>query len=653
MMKTTLKISLAIIFLANAKILSQQTSIPIRFWALQNFDGFIGSEGEYKSENIQLRNSYKDKLNASTLTGRLMFNTLSYFYHPNLLELETNMQFNPGTRKNIYLVVPDRSDIIIGESARGTIRFLKSLPANLSLFTNYSHVFTNREYTTDLETNSFGFGGYFNYRNKVAPINMSYNSNKINQDELRTNRKYLTDRNNLKINSDFAFGENDDNKVSYSFDGYNQEYTNLTRINSNISTYSYLSRIKLDSAYTSSISSNFIYTQNRGYSEYDRFQLNENILYSINPNLKSFGNYRYNNISRNNFESYQQNINLQFEHQLYESLRSYVRFDKIVNNQTFSEEGMNTYGGGLYYRKKIPYGVLNISYDYNLRNVDRNNLQDKLIIINEEITLNDEELIILSNPYIELQSIIVKSLDEITIYQKNVDYIIVARDDYIEIQRLPGGLISKSSSVYIDYVAELQPSYKYTLNSSKFFVRLSLLENLFEVYYRTLNNSYSNINTVYTNMLQIISQNVYGARINYQFISAGIELDDYNSNIIPLKSTNYYMRLSNRFSKDLSVNLSGNLKYIELLEDKRKQEFQDLNGNIIYNIDQNISINLESNYRFQKGRGLDLNLGIIKGEVDFRFRNLFLAIGAEKYKRNFLDEKIDYQGGFVRIQRKF
>ncbi|MCB0729633.1 MAG: hypothetical protein KDC88_01260 [Ignavibacteriae bacterium] len=653
MMKTTLKISLAIIFLANAKILSQQTSIPIRFWALQNFDGFIGSEGEYKSENIQLRNSYKDKLNASTLTGRLMFNTLSYFYHPNLLELETNMQFNPGTRKNIYLVVPDRSDIIIGESARGTIRFLKSLPANLSLFTNYSHVFTNREYTTDLETNSFGFGGYFNYRNKVAPINMSYNSNKINQDELRTNRKYLTDRNNLKINSDFAFGENDDNKVSYSFDGYNQEYTNLTRINSNISTYSYLSRIKLDSAYTSSISSNFIYTQNRGYSEYDRFQLNENILYSINPNLKSFGNYRYNNISRNNFESYQQNINLQFEHQLYESLRSYVRFDKIVNNQTFSEEGMNTYGGGLYYRKNFPYGVLNISYDYNLRNVDRNNLQDKLIIINEEITLNDEELIILSNPYIELQSIIVKSLDEITIYQKNVDYIIVARDDYIEIQRLPGGLISKSSSVYIDYVAELQPSYKYTLNSSKFFVRLSLLENLFEVYYRTLNNSYSNINTVYTNMLQIISQNVYGARINYQFISAGIELDDYNSNIIPLKSTNYYMRLSNRFSKDLSVNLSGNLKYIELLEDKRKQEFQDLNGNIIYNIDQNISINLESNYRFQKGRGLDLNLGIIKGEVDFRFRNLFLAIGAEKYKRNFLDEKIDYQGGFVRIQRKF
>ncbi|MCB9259018.1 MAG: hypothetical protein H6612_06630 [Ignavibacteriales bacterium] len=652
-MKTTLKISLAIIFLANAKILSQQTSIPIRFWALQNFDGFIGSEGEYKSENIQLRNSYKDKLNASTLTGRLMFNTLSYFYHPNLLELETNMQFNPGTRKNIYLVVPDRSDIIIGESARGTIRFLKSLPANLSLFTNYSHVFTNREYTTDLETNSFGFGGYFNYRNKVAPINMSYNSNKINQDELRTNRKYLTDRNNLKINSDFAFGENDDNKVSYSFDGYNQEYTNLTRINSNISTYSYLSRIKLDSAYTSSISSNFIYTQNRGYSEYDRFQLNENILYSINPNLKSFGNYRYNNISRNNFESYQQNINLQFEHQLYESLRSYVRFDKIVNNQTFSEEGMNTYGGGLYYRKNFPYGVLNISYDYNLRNVDRNNLQDKLIIINEEITLNDEELIILSNPYIELQSIIVKSLDEITIYQKNVDYIIVARDDYIEIQRLPGGLISKSSSVYIDYVAELQPSYKYTLNSSKFFVRLSLLENLFEVYYRTLNNSYSNINTVYTNMLQIISQNVYGARINYQFISAGIELDDYNSNIIPLKSTNYYMRLSNRFSKDLSVNLSGNLKYIELLEDKRKQEFQDLNGNIIYNIDQNISINLESNYRFQKGRGLDLNLGIIKGEVDFRFRNLFLAIGAEKYKRNFLDEKIDYQGGFVRIQRKF
>ncbi|MBK7104914.1 MAG: hypothetical protein IPH62_06490 [Ignavibacteriae bacterium] len=632
---------------------SQQNNYPIRFWDIQMINGLIGTEGEYKYQNIFLRNSYKDKLKNSTITGQLILNTQSYFYHPNLLTLETNFQFNPGTRKNIYLVIPDRTDIVIGESVRGNVRFLQSLPINLSAFSQYSHIFTNREYTTDLESNNFSYGGIFNYRNKVAPINLSFQDNKMSQTELRTNRKYLNDRTNIKLNSSFEFSKMDENKLSASFDSYKNEYSNLHKISSNISTFTFNTVLKLDSSAQNKIFSNILYSQNQGYIDYEKYQLAESFLYFLEKKLKLLGNFNYNKMVGTEFINSQQNINFRLEHELFKSVKSHIFFENIRNNQSFSNEQLNNYGSGVLYSKKIPKGILTLSYNYSKQNVEKKNFENNLLILNEKIVLTNTEITILSNPFIDVYSIIIKSLTNDIIYRENIDYILIRRDNFLEVQRLPGGLIEDGSEVFVDYRAETQPSYKYDSYSSTFYSSISLLENLFEFYFRLLSNNYYNINTTYANILKITSQKVFGIKINYKFITAGFELDNYESNIVPLKSKRYYLRAGSKLFDNLSLSITGNLKFVELLEDKNEQEFHDINSMINYRLTSNLDLKLETNHRVQKGMGMNLDLGIFRGELRFNYREFYFSFGAESYNRNFIEEKINYIGGFIRLQRKF
>lgn len=630
-----------------------QQDVPIKFWNLKSLNGLVGAEADYRAQNMSYRYSYNDKLESSFLTGKLLLNTESYFYHPNLVLLETNMQYNPGTRKNIYLVIPDRSDISTGESARGSIRFLKALPINLSMFTNYNHIFTNRENTTDLESTTFAYGANLNYRNKILSMSASFKSEKIDQDELRTDRKYQTDRKKFRLFSNFNLTEWDENRASFNFDNYEHVYSSQNKIKSSIATYSLNSRVNLDTSYYNSSSTNIYYSQNRGTFDYERFQFNESIFYNPIYNVNTIGNYQYHNTSRKDLSSKQQNFNTRIEHQLYESLKTYLLFEHVNNMQTFSKEFYSTYSAGISYRKKIPFGVLKASYNFSNRDLTRNNYDNKFTVFNEEVVLSDNEIVLLANPYVDINSVVIKNLTETIVYRENIDYVLVARNNFLEVERLPGGLIASGKTVYVDYIAEAQPSYSYALQINRFNVRLTLFENILEIYYRKLNNDFSDITSIYTNIFKTISQNVVGANINYEFISFGFEYDDYNSNIIPLKSYTYYLRVSKRISKKFSGSASGRLKYMELLQEKQWQKFHDFNGQLNYSITTNTNFNINASYRYQKGRGLDLDLRIIRAEVNTNFRYLYFVIGAEGYTRTFSDEKIDYLGGFFKIQRRF
>ncbi len=86
-------------------MVGQTSKVPIKFWGLQDISGIVGAEGEYKLQNIELRSTYSDRLESSFVKGRFLLNTQSYFYHPNLISLETELEYNPGTQKDVYLVL--------------------------------------------------------------------------------------------------------------------------------------------------------------------------------------------------------------------------------------------------------------------------------------------------------------------------------------------------------------------------------------------------------------------------------------------------------------------------------------------------------------------------------------------------------------------
>jgi hypothetical protein len=634
-------------------LFGQVSKVPIKFWGLQSIGGVVGFEGEYKTQDIELRSNYSDNLKSSKIIGQIGLNTQSYFYHPNLISLDTEMEYNPGTSKDKYLIIPDRAEVNTGERIRGLITFMRTQPVIVTGNANFAHHYTSRENTTNIETYNTGFGGGLRYRNSFAPISISYGKEKIDQRELQTDRKYLTKRENIRANSELSFGDFDKNRLSYTYDNYDRQYYSSSKTRSKISNLRLNSNVYLDSTKMNSLNSNISYSLNSGDFESNRLQVNESLSLQLQSNFSYTGNYSFFNFDQQQTKSAQHIIRNRFEHQLYKSLRTHISYEYVNSNQTFSEEIIGTAGIGINYNKKIPTGNFSLSYNFRKRNLENNNLSPDISIINEEHSLNDNEIILLNNPYIEINSIRVKDITGSIIYQEFLDYILLERGEFIEIQRIPGGLFSDGSSIYIDYQAIGQPSYEYAVNTNNFTSRLSLFKNLLEVYFRLNENSYDNIIGQDATILKSISQRVYGSKIRFNLLSAGIEFDDYNSNIIPYESTRYYLSLNSRISNNFSASVTGNLRLIKLIDENEKQEFRDLAGRLIYNISKITRFNLEASYRFQRGKGLDLDLSIIRGEVKTQYRAIYLTFGFEGYNRKYISEKLNYLGSFIRIERKF
>ena len=634
-------------------MVGQTSKVPIKFWGLQDISGIIGAEGEYKLQNIELRSTYSDRLESSFIKGRLLLNTQSYFYHPNLVSLETELEYNPGTQKDVYLVLPNRSDINTGEKARGIITFLRTQPVIVSGNANYSHLYTNREYATNLESFNTGYGGNLRYRNDIAPISISYQKEKIDQRELQTKRTYLTNRQNIRVNTELSVSDIDEHRITYNYDDYRREYFSTSKISSQISSLSMNSNFKFDSNYVNTLNSNIYYSINNGDIEYDRLLVNESLNLDLRSNFTYSANYSYFNFGQNEIDIKQHTILNRIEHQLYQSLRTNIFYEHINSNQTFAEEIINTGGFGISYNKTIPTGIFSMSYDFRKRDLNNNNLSPTASIFNEEHTIKDDGIILLNSPFVDIETIRVKDKTGTIYYQEFLDFVLIQRADFVEIQRIPGGLIASGSKIYVDYLATGQPSYEYAINTNMFNTRLSLFDNFFEVYFRLNENSYDNILGRDPTILKSLSQRVYGSKINLRYLTAGVEYDDYNSNIIPYEATRYFLTLSKQFGNNFNTSLTGNLKFIELLDEKEQQKFHDLAGRMIYNFNRVTNLNIEASYRFQNGRGLDLELSILRGELKTQYRSIYFTLGVEGYNRLYVGENRNYWGSYLRIERKF
>ena len=50
---------------------------------------------------------------------------------------------------------------------------------------------------------------------------------------------------------------------------------------------------------------------------------------------------------------------------------------------------------------------------------------------------------------------------------------------------------------------------------------------------------------------------------------------------------------------------------------------------------------------------MSLDLANLRTELITRYRAVYLTAGFEMYKRDFYSEKINYNGGYIKVERKF
>ena len=623
------------------------------FWKPISFSGEFRTSTHYRGQEI-LRNYISEFQNSSRFSIGGLINSKSYIWHPNFLIIDVEAEYNPDFIKENFIVIPDQAETRTMKRISLKTTFFNKKSISLIATTDINQTYSNRENLTNIKTDTKQLGGLLSFSNKTLPLSFRFNQVKWKQEETQTDRISEMDQFNFTASASKSFYSNDKHNLVYSHDEYFFNNINLYSIRTFSDLISLDDNFNFDSKNKYTFRSRISYHNQRGSIDFKRLQANENLLLKLPLNFRFQSNYNYNNIEQELQNTINQSIKGILSHKLFLSLNTNVYYEYKKTEHTIYEEENYIYGGNIIYTKKISLkGRLNLSYNYRRQNHNTLNSPSSIQIINENHLLTDGQIELLDRAYVELNTIVVKDINGSIIYQENLDYILIERNNFIEIQRFPGGQIANNANVYVDYVVNLPEAHSYNSNLNRFSSSISIFNNLIELYFRAFNQDYVDLIDVDLLILNYYTQYQYGVRLDVKFATAGVEFDDYRSTIIPYEMIRYYITAQKSFNDRVLISLNGNIRDYYLVNDDISHLYTDISAKAVYRIFDLTKASLDLGYRKQIGSGIDLNLLTARLELTSQLRQLFLTLGLEKYNRDFLGEINNYNGIYFRLIRKF
>ena len=632
-----------------------QAQHSLGIWHLRNVTGELDLKGQYRQLKSSFNEVAEDQRSTYLLSG-LKLNTSSYLWDKDILLIDLGGAYSPELRDEQYITVPDRSEVRTLKKLDLKTTLFNNKPVTLQGFYNFDQSYYNRELLTNVKSNNQQWGGILSLNNRILPVSLSYRNQKWDQEELQTGRTFNMDQEIFEVRASKSFGERDRSELVYSHHNYFYSYAELHQTEYLIDRVALNNSLFFDAARKYNLSSRFIWYDQEGTTSFRRVELLEGLSMLLPHHLKLMANFNIYN-RKDLLQTWdQKRTRASLQHKLFKSLTTklYLEYNQI-KLETVNLHRETDFRGGvdLKYTKKIPTGYLNLAYRYYRHEHSTEGVSGMLQIINEEHTISDGELTLLNNPYVDDFSIVVKDETGTLIYQLNFDYILILRGSFLEIQRVPGGLIPNGATVYIDYMYQQPGSFSYAANNNHFSASVLLFKRLIELYYNYTVQDYPKVNQGDQLTLNYFHQHIYGVRLDVGFARAGVEADLYKSNIIPYKLRRYYIDVNWNFRSSLLLTLNGNIRDYRMIADEVDQWYANLSGKVVYRIGPRMRVSLETGYLNQRGANIDLDLLTARAEFLSTFNKLQLRLGLEMYRRLYLNSEFDFNGAYIQLTRRF
>lgn len=643
-----------VLLVFTGNVCSQTTERSFYFWKLHSINGEARINGLYREQRRIGMNIY-DYEKSSYFSGGLFLNMSSSFLNKNFLLLDINGGYMPETSRNNFIVVPDQAEVSTYKKAGINVTFLREKKINLSLFGNYDENFSRRENLTDLKTISKHLGAVFNVDNNILPFRFDYHNRNWLETEIQAGRQYSLDQNIFSARTTKSLTEYDRNELSYSHDENTNVNQNLFRVANTVDNIDFFSLVYLDRDRKSTLNTMASNFNQHGNIYLQRFQASENFNIQFPLNLTFWGNYSFHKTNQNQYGLIHHSVNSSLSHQLYKSLQSSINMEYHNITHTVYKELITKAGVEFNYTKKIPSGNLIINYRFDRYHQTYSSEPSDLKVSNEQYMLNDNKISLFRLPNVKVESVIVRDSTGTINYVNGLDFFLIERNQFIEIRRIPGGLITNNSLVFVEYIAIQPGAYKYDANTHIFDSNIYLLDNILNLNYHFSSQNYSNLEKTDFITLNYFTQNQIGCRLNYKMISGGAEYEDYRSSLLPYQRMRYYLNFQKSFKEKIVLLVNSNLQNYVMLDqpESKYQNFMDVTGKIIYPISKHTNLNVDCMYRKQSGRGIDLNLLTTKTEITSSVNFLLVTLGMEMYRRNYIGEKINFLGTYIKMVRKF
>jgi hypothetical protein len=622
------------------------------FFRLQSINGELKLKGLYR-EQKSLIGDVKEDQKSLYFIGGIMLNTAGYLWNPDVIYLNLDLEYNPETRNETYLLVPDRSEVRTLKKFDFRTTVFRNKAISLNAFVNMNQSYFNRELLTNIKTDNSQWGGILSLNNKFLPVSVSYRQSDWLQHEVQTGRDFSMTQNNILGRAEKTFGKSDMNELLYTRDDYTYNYAGSSEVSNIINRVALTDNIYFDRKRNYNFNSLLSFYNQEGDYPFSKVEAIERLMFSLPARFRFNAGYTFYRLEDPSQLLSQNRIRGSLNHQLFESLSSGIFSDYSGIDQTVYNETDLRLGFDLNYTKKIGTGRINLSYRYYHSTYDMNGVSAPVRIVNEEHILSDSKITLLDKPYIELSTLLIKDITGKIIYQLNFDYTITERNNYLELQRVPGGQIADGQTINADYTAMQPGSYSFEATNNSVAAGVQLFGKLIEIYYRGSFQDYHNMQETDFLTLNYYDQNIYGGRLDFGFAGLGVEYENYSSNIIPYERWRYYLDLNLSLASKLLVSVNGNVLDYKVLDDEFNQLHINITGKITYSFSFRTKIDLEGGYLSQRGQNIDLDLITSRLGISSSVRQLYFKGGLEMYSRKYLNSDFSFLGTFIEVVRKF
>ncbi len=634
---------------------AQNSIYSLGLWNLTNLYGELKAGALYgilTTREYGLNNSTK----TTNYYGGIMLGARTYIWDPSFMKLNFEGAYSPESYQNQNLIFPNRYDIINTKRFNINSTLFEGKAISLSGVANFINTYDSRDNLTDINSNSKGYGGTISIRNRLLPFSVSANQSDWDSREMQTGHTYYYKQFNLNALASKTFFRRDRNELRYTHnDNWRQDYNMIPirNISDNLELYD---AFPLDSTGRSFYNSRIYGIQQHGVDSFQQLNINENISYVLARNMQVNGNYSFYDDVHPLVNIIQNTAGFNFGYQLFQSLHLNANYQYMNASSSDYHETTNNVGFNIGYIKRIPWkGELSLNYSYN-KIFDKHQSQDILLTIyNEEYVLNDNLLVLFKRPFVIESSIVVKDVTSTTIYRLNIDYLLLNNNGYIEIKRIPGGLIPNNTSVYISYTANQPGNYQYEVNSSAFSGNIALFKRFLNLYVNVNTQNYTNVVNTDNLNLDYLTHYVYGARVERDFFSVGAELEDNMSHIYPYKSARGFLGLHGYLGTRFVYSFNANARdYYQLPNNESSRQFYDASSMLSYKVSYKSKLDFSLAYQKQVGLGLDLDLFTAKLRFSTIYRGMNFIFGIDNYERTYLlTQTTDYTGGYIQVIKKF
>lgn len=637
---------------APVMVFGQQSLLSLAGWNLTALSGELKLGGLYGGGVI---NTYgiDNRITSANYYGGIYVKTGSYIWNPNFMTFDIDGGYFPESRQDLYLVSPNIYNVINTSKLHiGGTLFPRKVIC-LSGHINWDDSYDSRENLTDIRTNSKAYGGNLSFRNKFLPLTMAYNESRWDSREILTSRDFNYRQKNFEARATRSFSRKDNNEILYTHNDYTRRDYSMQPIRNVADNVMLQDALFLDSARRSMINSNIYGTIQKGNDSFNQLRVNENLFYRLPYQFTFNTGYTYYFLQREPEKLQQNTFNCLLGHQLFESLHSGVLFEYNNALESTYREVNDKAGLELNYTKKtFAGGLVNIQYSYYRVFEQRHSTDVLLVIQNEVYSISDR--VLLKRPYVDQNSLILKDSTGTAIYQQGLDYTITLIGNFVEIQRIPGGLIPDNGKIYAFYNATQPGAYSYNINQNNLAFNWSLFHGFLDVYYKTYRTDFTQVHNADYMLLDYLTENVMGGSLKYKAATVGAEYDEYQSTLVPYTMMRYYFSCQGSLNNRFIYSINANWRDYKIPAETTHRQYGDLNGMASYAVNNRSKIDLTVAYQSQKGKQINLDMVSFRAKYSTVFRKLTCVVGVDSYDRVYLEtQRTNYIGAYVQVIKKF